>query len=489
MNMATLTIKWKGGKPPKKKGPKSDDKKPGFEIRFYAADGRRCSLYLGGRRYSETTAEGLTKIITKLESSRNNPDDPRPRKKGKDWVTEKIAEYPAEIRDKLAKAGLIVRKTADELWTAFLDSKQDIKETTLEGYDHAKRRFFLFFGTDDILSELTKARMEQWKQYLLKVSPNERTGKLGLAVSTTAGTISKTKAVFNYAVDDLGWLEESPLDGVGRGSFVNEEYDRNVTMPEYSRLLEACPCQEWRVIIALARIGGLRCPSEVLRLKWTDINWDHPARFYVSSSKTERYPGKGLRVVPLFPVLRAELERLFESETSEKTEYVINRYRDPERTNLGTQFARIVKMAGVQPIPRPFDNMRASRSTEVYAEFNPFLESKWIGHSQKMARKHYLQVREEDLEWGVGGPSPKERAGSGPGATVAQVQEEDFERAVGTVPLGSVDGVGYSSPNWREKSAFSGFLSSEEKLSPVFSPARSGKDTQGRTDALTKGKR
>ena len=83
-----------------------------------------------------------------------------------------------------------------------------------------------------------------------------------------------------------------------------------------------------------------------------------------------------------------------------------NRYRDPERTNLGTQFARIVKIAGVEPIPRPFDNMRASRSTEVYAEFGAFYESKWIGHSTKIASEHYLQVREEDFERAVGGKAP-----------------------------------------------------------------------------------
>jgi len=111
-------------------------------------------------------------------------------------------------------------------------------------------------------------------------------------------------------------------------------------------------------------------------------------------------------VVPLFQELHAELVKLFESESSERTEYVINRYRDPERSNLGTQFARIVKMAGIQPIPRPFDNMRASRSTEVYAEFGAFYESQWIGHSARVARDHYLQVREEDFERAVGGKPP-----------------------------------------------------------------------------------
>jgi hypothetical protein len=103
-------------------------------------------------------------------------------------------------------------------------------------------------------------------------------------------------------------------------------------------------------------------------------------------------------VVPLFPELRIELERLFESDSSEGAEYVITRYRDPERTNLGTQFGRIVQLAGIEPIKKPFNNMRASRSTEIYNEFGAFLESQWIGHSAKVAKDHYLQVREEDFE-------------------------------------------------------------------------------------------
>lgn len=231
--------------------------------------------------------------------------------------------------------------------------------------------------------------MAQWRDFL----------RSDLAKASIAGTISRTKTVFNWAVAQ-GWIAKSPLDGVGRGSFVNRDNDRFVLPEEYLRLLEVSPCQDWRTIIALARVGGLRCPSEVLRLRWSDVNWEKN-RFYVRSSKTEHHEGKAGRVVPLFPALRVELERLFEMESSVGQEFVITRYRDPEKTNLGTQFGRIVQMAGVNPIPHPFNNMRASRSTEVYAEFGAFLESQWIGHSHKIAKDHYLQVREVDFERAV----------------------------------------------------------------------------------------
>ena len=51
-------------------------------------------------------------------------------------------------------------------------------------------------------------------------------------------------------------------------------------------------------------------------------------------------------------------------------------------------------MAGIQQIPRPFDNMRASRSIEIYTEHGDKAEEEWIGHSSEIAKKHYRRVHE-----------------------------------------------------------------------------------------------
>src|SRR6266849_6310224 len=47
---------------------------------------------------------------------------------------------------------------------------------------------------------------------------------------------------------------------------------------------------EWRLIFALARFGGLRCPSEFVPLKWEHVDWARN-RFWVTSPKTERHQG------------------------------------------------------------------------------------------------------------------------------------------------------------------------------------------------------
>ena len=223
-----------------------------------------------------------------------------------------------------------------------------------------------------------------------------------MSEATTAGSITKCKAVFNHAVR-IGWLEKSPLDGVGRGSFINRTKDRYITKEEYLRLLEHAPCSNWRVIIALARYGGLRAPCEIMNLQWKDIHWEYPGRFYVVSPKTSRYKGHEGRLVPLFPEVEVELKRLLDDSSRIDSEYVITRYRRRKQANLGTQFDRIAQRAGVEPFQKPFNNMRASRASDIYNEFGPYYESKWIGHNPKVAINHYLQIREVDFERAVSG--------------------------------------------------------------------------------------
>jgi integrase len=129
------------------------------------------------------------------------------------------------------------------------------------------------------------------------------------------------KMVFNWAVDH-DWLTKNPMKKIPNGSFINRENDRIVTMEEYAKLLYACPNQEWRSIIALAKIGGLRCPSELQQLRWSDVDWTGN-RFLVRSPKTERHEGHQERLVPLFPELRAELERHYSLDETKGNEFVI----------------------------------------------------------------------------------------------------------------------------------------------------------------------
>jgi hypothetical protein len=132
----------------------------------------------------------------------------------------------------------------------------------------------------------------------------------------------------------------------------------------------------------------MRCPSEVLNLKWSDVDWDK-GRLRIDAKKT------GLRFCPLFPEVREILSEAFEL-APEGAVYVIDRYRDEQ--SLRTQFARILNRAGIKPWPKLFHNLRSSRRTELQEIFPSHVIDSWLGHSTKVAEMHYLQVTDEHWE-------------------------------------------------------------------------------------------
>jgi len=381
-----------------------------FEIQWYA-DGRRKTIPLG-KKFTEKTARELHEVVEVLLHCKTNGIE-YPGKRTVNW----IESANKTIRDKLAKAGLIEvppSHTLEELWEMFIKQKsKEVKESTLNLYYCVKERFFLFFKPDELLDNLTKERMQSWKDYLLEE----------VATATASCYLKQCKTAFNWATA-RGWWTKSPLDGISPGSTINKKNDRFISMDIYFRLLDAAPCKDWRCIISLARIGGLRCPNEVLNLRWEDVNWEHD-HFFVRSPKTEHHDGKEGRLVPLFPELKKELESLWFDQSSEGRKFVINRYRDAAQ-NLRTTFGKIVKRAGLEMFPRPFDNMRMTRSNEVYRKWGAFLESQWIGHSRRVREDHYLSITDADFQLASEWSTPFQEAKRRQGEEKCRKKMDDF---------------------------------------------------------------
>ena len=60
-------------------------------------------------------------------------------------------------------------------------------------------------------------------------------------------------------------------------------------------------------------------------------------------------------------------------------------------------FDRIAVKSGLGEIPKPFVNMRKTRSNEVVRDFGEVKESLWIGHSSKVMREHYFRLSDDDF--------------------------------------------------------------------------------------------
>src|SRR5262249_40630228 len=151
------------------------------------------------------------------------------------------------------------------------------------------------------------------------------------------------------------------------------------------KVLNACPNLRCQLIFALARWGGLRTPSETIRLRWGDIDWEKNC-FTVHSPKTEHHEGKDKRVVPLFKELRPYLEKAFNKHETEhgkppsREEYVIHVRDRAGKNNFGPQMDRIITEAGIAPWEKTFQNCRSTLATELVKKFGAFKASAWLGH-------------------------------------------------------------------------------------------------------------
>ena len=76
-------------------------------------------------------------------------------------------------------------------------------------------------------------------------------------------------------------------------------------------MLAACPDHHWRQSWPCPATAACAALSEVLSLRWQDVDWD-AGRIVVQSPKTEHHAGKASRTIPLFPELRPILAEAFD---------------------------------------------------------------------------------------------------------------------------------------------------------------------------------
>ncbi len=63
--------------------------------------------------------------------------------------------------------------------------------------------------------------------------------------------------------------------------------------------------------------------------------------------------------------------------------------------SLGTQFHRIIEATGLVPWQQPLVNSHACCRTDLEEKFPGHVIDGWLGHSSRIAAKHYLQTTDE----------------------------------------------------------------------------------------------
>lgn len=295
-----------------------------------------------------------------------------------------------ETHGRLERAGLVKpRQTSARTLKAFLDDVLPtfhVKQSTTTSYGHAKRNLIEHFGADEPIAAINAERADKFRTWLKddqKLSP-----------ATVSSRIRRCRQFFKRAVK-WSLVKANPFADVKAGGETNPKRLFFVSQDVAQKLIEACPDAEWRLIVALSRYAGLRCPSEHLALTWEDVDFA-AGTLTIRSSKKEADDAGGVRVLPIFGLLRPHLEEAYEL-ADPGAVHVITRRRNPTM-NLRTQLLRIIGRAKLTPWPRLFQNLRSSRQTELVETFPIQTVCAWIGNSPEVARKHYLKVLPEHFE-------------------------------------------------------------------------------------------
>ena len=368
-----------------------------YRVLFVDQSGRRQTIRLGSvsKRIAETTKLRVEELLAaKFAGHSIQPEAAA-------WLA-KIADV---IHDKLSRVGLVeprqsvkaavVVTLGQHLETLFAGLGPQKRMTRLN-YDRARRLLEEHFGKDRRLDSIHEGDADDYKAWLLAPTKNRK----AFALASASVDLRRARQFFKAAVRHR-LIQANPFEEVKCGSQANPSRQAFVTHETIEAVIAACPNNDWRLIFALARYAGLRIPSELEDLRWSDIHWDRN-RMTIRVPKKEHLAGHEERIVPIFAELRPHLAKAFD-EADDGAVYVVPRARGDR--NLRRYAEQTIKKAGVKAWPKLFVNLRSSRETELMQTHPAHVVLAWIGHTAKVARSHYLQLTDSDFDQAASYPA------------------------------------------------------------------------------------
>ena len=278
---------------------------------------------------------------------------------------------------------------ADHLADVMETKRATVKTSTELNWQATVNAMLAHFGNVPLPS-LTPAACEKWRQAMLAS---------GLREPSVHQHIQRARAAMELAKAQRQ-TEDNPFQTVKQRVGVVNERQHYVPMETFWQVLEHAPNETWRVLLVLARIQGMRTPSDPFSLRWRDITWPDAngqgGSILITSPKGEHSATKAQRRMPLFAEAVPHLRALQSSDpasmyvTHDEYRSRADRESDWRGTNLRTGLLRTIKRAGVTAWPKVCHNLRSS------CESDPLIETKalalvpfWFGNSTHLALNHY----------------------------------------------------------------------------------------------------
>lgn len=311
-------------------------------------------------------------------------------------TAEWLAKMPEPLYAKLVKAGLVDARPGSVVapavkLSAFLTGyiggrERDAKPSTISVFERAEKKLIDHFGRDCDMATVTVQDALDFHSALRshpRLSPNTVRKMMGVC-----------RQFFKAASIHPNPFVHPDIKTHVRGNPAKMDIiDGDLAR----RMLAAMPDREWRILFALCRWAGLRCPSEALRVEWGDVNWSNET-MRVHSPKTEHIAGKECRVIPLFPEVRRELEPCYDPSGGP----VLPELSECDGAAIRMKFARILRAAGIRKPREMFRSLRKSCETELVTRHPIHVVCRWLGNDPIVAHEHYLATTGADFALAVG---------------------------------------------------------------------------------------
>jgi len=302
-----------------------------------------------------------------------------------------LAKIGQQVHDKLSNAGLVEQRASSMLTEFMVEFIADGKtsdgrpaaENTVRKWKQAQQVLNEFFGNRN-LREITHDDAVKFRRWLDTQARSENGKRIHVCVAKTLFNSAKRRKL----------VDENPFEFQKSSCVLDRSRDFFLTRANATKIIDACPDNQWRLIFSLWRFAALR-KMEIFQLRWENILWDQ-GRMLVTIPKTKHHEGKGSRFVPIGDIL-PWLEKAFD-EAPEGSQRVITRFTETN-VNLAKPFEKIIEAAGLTVWPKLIQNLRASCETDWLDAGNPaHVVARWVGHSVKVQNNHYAQVDDHHFE-------------------------------------------------------------------------------------------
>jgi hypothetical protein len=232
-------------------------------ILFVAGDGSRKTVRLG--KCSERDAEQVCRHVEALTAATIH-GQPVPRETAV-WV----GGIGDKLHDRLTRAGLVQGRSAGKtplatfLADLFATFAGKLKPNTMRNYEQARDCLLKHFAGRTVQS-ITAKDADGYAAWLRDGRERKLSG------ATAAKWLIVARQFLKRAVK-WGLIQTNPFADVRAGTQANKDREHFVSREDVAKLLKAAPDAEWRAMIVLSRFGGLRCPSEVLALRWSQVDF------------------------------------------------------------------------------------------------------------------------------------------------------------------------------------------------------------------------